>query len=112
MWDHGASPFLSLSLGRVRSEYRWRQRYLTLRRGCQARQMLGYQLLGFGQAPQFNFLIAADGLGSIHNHHRQGMIAVVEVRQHLSDGLAIPGDQLALRPAHFGITKEVPAATT
>src|SRR5882672_3809818 len=40
------------------------------------------------------------------------MVTVVEVRQHLRDSLAIPGDELALRTAHPGVTKGIPAVAT
>src|SRR6266478_2576531 len=40
------------------------------------------------------------------------MVTVVEVRQHLRDGLAIPGDELALRTAYLGVSKGIPAVAT
>ena len=86
-----------------------RSKLPTLRRCRKTRQMLGDQFLGFSETPQFNVLVAADRLRSIGNDHGQGMVTVVEVRQHLRDGLAIPGDELALRTAHLGVAKEDPS---
>ena len=74
--------------------------------------MLGHQLFGFSEAPQFNVLIAADRIRGVGDDDGQGMVIVVEMRQHLRNGLAIPGDELALRTAHPGVAKEIPAATT
>src|SRR5262249_49043078 len=70
-----------------------------LRRCGKTCQMLGDQLLGFSEVPQFNILVSPDRIWSVGDNHGQGMVTVVEVRQYLCDGLAIPGDELALRTA-------------
>ena len=89
-----------------------RSKLPTLRRSRKTCQMLGNQLLGFREAPQFNILVAADRIRGVGNDHGQGMVTVVEVRQHLRDGLTIPGDELALRTAHLGVAKRIPAVAT
>src|SRR5438270_357459 len=76
--------------GRGPSGDGWRDRYGALRRGCITRQMLRDQFLGFGETVQFNLLIAADSVRGIGNHDRQGVIAVVEMRQHLRARLSLP----------------------
>src|SRR5215813_11190641 len=83
-----------------------------LRRCCKTCQMLGDQLLGFSETPQFNSLVSSDRVRGVGDDYGQGMVTVVEVRQHLRDSLAIPGDELALRTAHLGITKGIPAVAT
>src|SRR4030095_11747945 len=89
-----------------------RSKLPTLRRWRKTCQMLGNQLLSFSQAPQLNLLVPADRIWGVGDDHSQGMVTVVEVRQHLRDGLAIPGDELALCTAHLGIAKEIPAMAT
>src|SRR5262249_27847946 len=87
-------------------------RYYTRRRGGKTCQMLRDQFLGFSETVEFNILVAADSVWGVGNPHRQGVIAVVELCQHLRDRVAIPRDQLQLLTAHFRIAKEVPARTT
>src|SRR5262249_22706569 len=82
----------------------------TLCRGRKTCQMLGNQFLGFSQAPQFNIFVSPNRIRSVGDDYGQGIVTVVEVRQHLRDGLAIPGDELALRTAHLSMAKRIPAA--
>src|SRR5262245_40150645 len=89
-----------------------RSKLSTLRRGGKTCQMLGDQLLGFSETPQFNMLVSSDRVRSVGDNHGQGMVTVVEMRQYLRDSLAIPGDELALRTTHLGITKGIPAMAT
>src|SRR5262245_39125150 len=89
-----------------------RSKLSTLRRSGKTCQMLGDQLLGFSETPQFDMLVSPDRVRSIGDDHGQGMVILVKMRQHLRDSLLIPGDKLALRTAHLGIAKRIPAAAT
>ena len=74
--------------------------------------MLRHQVFGFGDATELDVFVTANPIRGIGNHHGQGVIAVLQVRQNRLNGLTVPGDELPFFAAYVGIAKNIQEPTT